>query len=375
MSAEPSTSPSTAAASGEGDAGTVLITGTTSGVGLNAVKALVDRGWTVVTANRDPVRAAAAATSLGIPCDHLHHLRIDLGDLNSVRVGVEALVDSLGFDIDALVINAAVYKPQLKEAERSPQGYEISMATNHFGHFLLIQMLLDDLQRSTHPSRRVVILGTVTANSKELGGKIPIPAPADLGDLSGFEKGFKAPIAMASGMPFKPGKAYKDSKLCNMITTQELHRRLHGSTGIVFSSLYPGCVADTPLFRNTPRLFQKIFPWFQKNITGGYITQALAGERVAQVVADPEFAVSGAHWSWGNRQKKGGKQFLQELSEKASDPSTAQRTWDLSMKLVGWPERGLGESAALDSRNISVSPQSALPLQDAANTQAVELTL
>ena len=315
--------------------GAVLITGTTSGVGLNATKALVDRGWTVVTANRDPIRAAAAADGLGIPRDKLHHLRIDLGDLESVRVGVETLVGSLGFGIDALVINAAVYKPRLKEPERSPQGYELSMATNHLGHFLLIHLLLPDLQASKHPSRRVVILGTVTANSKELGGKIPIPAPADLGDLSGFKAGFKAPIAMANGKAFKPGKAYKDSKLCNMITTQELHRRLHDSTGIVFSSLYPGCVADTPLFRNTPKAFQTIFPWFQKNITGGYVSQALAGERVAQVVADPDFAVSGVHWSWGNRQKKGGKQFSQELSDKASNPDTARGVWDESMKLVG----------------------------------------
>ena len=318
-----------------GAAGTALITGTTSGVGLNATKALVDRGWTVITANRDPVRAAAAADSLGIPSAQLHHLRIDMGDLESVRVGVETLVASIGRPLDALVINAAVYKPRLKQPEWSPQNYEISMATNHLGHFLLIQLLLPDLQRSSHPSRRVVVLGTVTANSKELGGKIPIPAPADLGDLAGFKAGFKAPIAMASGKPFKPGKAYKDSKLCNMITTQELHRRLHGSTGIVFSSLYPGCVADTPLFRNAPRAFQKIFPWFQKNITGGYVSQALAGERVAQVVADPAFASSGVHWSWGNRQKQGGKQFSQELSDKASNPEIAQGVWDCSMKLVG----------------------------------------
>jgi len=316
-------------------AGTVLITGTTSGVGLNAAKALADRGWHVVTANRDPVRAAAAAETLGIPHGQLTHLRIDLGDLDSVRVGVETLVASLGRPLDALVINAAVYKPRLKEPERSPQGYEISMATNHLGHFLLIQLLLPDLQRSTHESRRLVVLGTVTANSKALGGKIPIPAPADLGDLAGFKAGFKAPVAMADGKPFKPGKAYKDSKLCNMITTQELHRRLHASTGLVFSSLYPGCVADTPLFRNAPKAFQKIFPWFQKNITGGYVSQALAGERVAQVVADPAFAVSGVHWSWGNRQKQGGKQFSQELSDKASNPGTAQGVWDESMKLVG----------------------------------------
>ena len=314
-----------------GTPGTVLITGTTSGVGLYATNALANLGWKVVTANRSPQRAAGAADALGIPKDRLHHVLMDLGDLENVRSAVSQLSDP----IDAVVCNAAVYKPKLKLPERSPQGYEISMATNHFGHFLLVQLLLDRLKASSHPSKRVVILGTVTANSKELGGKIPIPAPADLGDLSGFEAGFQAPIAMASGKAFKPGKAYKDSKLCNMITTQELHRRLHQETGMTFSSLYPGCVADTPLFRNTPKAFQTIFPWFQKNITGGYVSQSLAGKRVAQVVADPNFAESGVHWSWGNRQKKDGRQFSQELSDKATDPETACRVWELSMELVG----------------------------------------
>ncbi len=335
MASDPTISATPLAAAGKsGIPGTVMITGASSGVGLHAAKALVDRGWHVVMACRDVPKAQAAARALAISDVALTHLQVDLGDLSSVRRLVEAF-HATGRPLDALVCNAAVYKPRLKEPERSPEGYELSMATNHFGHFLLIHLLLEDLKRSSHPSRRLVILGTVTANSKELGGKIPIPAPADLGDLSGFAAGFKAPIAMADGKRFKPGKAYKDSKLCNMITTQELHRRLHGSTGIVFTSLYPGCVADTPLFRNTPRAFQTIFPWFQKNITGGYVTQELAGERVAQVVADPDFAESGAHWSWGNRQKQGGKQFVQELSEKASDPATAAKTWDLSLRLVG----------------------------------------
>ena len=52
------------------------------------------------------------------------------------------------------------------------------------------------------------------------------------------------------------------------------------------------------------------------------------------MVADPSFAVSGVHWSWGNRQSKGGKQFSQELSDKASNPETASRRWDLSLQLV-----------------------------------------
>ncbi|MFM7086653.1 MAG: protochlorophyllide reductase [Cyanobium sp.] len=317
-----------------GTPGTALITGASSGVGLFATRALVERGWHVVMACRDTDKARRAQAALAIPDAAVTHRQVDLGDLDSVR-RLAAEVQADGRSLDALVVNAAVYLPRLKQPQRSPQGYEISMATNHLGHFLLIHLLLDKLQHSQHPSRRLVILGTVTANSKELGGKIPIPAPADLGDLSGFAAGFKAPIAMADGKPFKPGKAYKDSKLCNMITTQELHRRLHDSSGIVFTSLYPGCVADTPLFRNTPRAFQTIFPWFQKNITGGYVSQALAGERVADVVMGPDFAVSGVHWSWGNRQKKDGRQFSQELSDKASNPETARRVWESSLQLVG----------------------------------------
>ena len=324
--------------------GTVLITGTTSGVGLYACKALAYRGWQVITANRHPLRAVAAAERLGIPSSQLHHLRMDLSDLQSVRDGVETLLSSLEQPLDALVCNAAVYQPRLSNPLRSAQGYELSMATNHLGHFLLIQLLLENLGKagifqsarcSSLSSARVVILGTVTANYKELGGKIPIPAPADLGDLSGFEQGFHAPICMASGKRFKPGKAYKDSKLCNMITTQELHRRLHKDTGILFTSLYPGCVADTPLFRYTPKLFRFIFPLFQRLITGGYVSQARAGQRVAQVVANSEFGVSGVHWSWGNRQKKNRESFRQELSERVTDPNTARRVWQLSVKLVG----------------------------------------
>jgi len=140
---------------------------------------------------------------------------------------------------------------------------------------------------------------------------------------------------MIDGMPFKPGKAYKDSKLCCMMMSRELDARFHASTGIVFSTLYPGCVADTPLFRNAPRAFQKIFPWFQKNITKGYVSQPLSGQRVAQVVTDAEFAQSGVHWSWGNRQIAGRAAFSQPLSSKATDVARSDLLWTLSAGLVG----------------------------------------
>ena len=311
---------------------TVVITGASSGVGLYAAKALTNRGWHVVMACRDLEKGGKAAQTAGIPQDSYTLIHIDLGSLQSVRRFVENF-RARGLSLDALVVNAAIYMPLLKEPLRSPEGYELTVTTNHLGHFLLCNLMLEDLKKSSYRDRRLVILGTVTHNPDELGGKIP-PQP-DLGELEGFADGFKEPISMIDGKKFEPVKAYKDSKVCNILTMRELHRRYHESTDITFSSLYPGCVADTPLFRNHYPLFQKLFPWFQKNITGGYVSQELAGERVGQVVADPEYRQSGAYWSWGNRQKKNGKSFVQQVSPQARDDERADRLWDLSAKLVG----------------------------------------
>jgi protochlorophyllide reductase len=312
----------------------VIVTGASSGVGLYAAKSLAARDWFVVMACRDLAKAKRVAHEQGIAPDRHALLQIDLGSQQSVRAFVDAF-HALGRPLHALVNNAAVYLPRLKEPMRSPEGFEISVATNHFGHFLLSRLLLDDLKRADQPTGRLVTLGTVTANSEEFGGKVPIPAPADLGNLQGLEAGFRDAVAMIDGKPFKPGKAYKDSKLCNMVISRELHRRYHAETGIVFNTLYPGCVADTALFRDTPKAFQTIFPWFQKNITKGYVTQELAGERVAQVVIDPAFAQSGVHWSWGNRQQAGRAAFAQPLSAKAENEARASRLWDLSERFVG----------------------------------------
>jgi len=317
---------------GQDQKSTIAITGTSSGVGLYAAKALAQRGWHVVMGCRDLPRTEKAAQTLGIPQDSYTILHIDLASLESVRQFVKDFRAS-GKSLDALVCNAAIYMPLLKEPLRSPEGYELTVATNHLGHFLLCNLLLEELKNSPAAERRLVILGTVTHNPDELGGKIP-PRP-DLGDLKGFAEGFKEPISMIDGKKFEPVKAYKDSKVCNVLTMRELHRRYHEPTGITFSSLYPGCVATTALFRNHYSLFQKLFPLFQKYVTGGFVSEELAGERVAAVVADPEYNQSGAYWSWGNRQKKDGKSFVQTVSPQARDDEKAERLWELSAKLVG----------------------------------------
>jgi protochlorophyllide reductase len=315
-----------------------IITGASSGVGLYAAKALLARNWRLILAVRNPEKMEAAAKAHQFNPGQFEAWELDLGNLDSVRAFVKRFNGS-GQKLNALLCNAATYLPLLKEPARSPQGFEISVATNYFGHYVLSRMLLENLMQTAKNQEhaRLITLGTVTANSEEFGGKGPIPAPADLGELEGLHAGFKAPIAMINGKPFKPGKAYKDSKLCNMVMNRELQKRYHASTGVIFNTLYPGCVAETALFRDTPPLFQKIFPWFQKNITKGYVSQELAGERVAQVVADPRFTQSGVHWSWGNRNSAIREPFAQELSMKAKSEKLSKDLWQVTAKLVGMP--------------------------------------
>ena len=119
-----------------------------------------------------------------------------------------------------------------------------------------------------------------------------------------------------------------------MVTVQELSKR-YPSKKIIINSLYPGCVADTKLFRDTPWLFRFLFPIFQKFITRGYVSQRLAGERVANVATNRGFSKSGVHWSWGNRQKFGRKAFSQKLSKRIIDANTSRETYNLTRKLVG----------------------------------------
>ena len=160
----------------------VIVTGASSGVGLHATKALIGRGWHVVMACRDLAKAKAASSALDIPAESLSLARVDLGSQASVGDFV-ARFQASGLKLHALVCNAAVYLPLLKQPVRSLEGYEISVATNHFGHFLLSYLVLPSFVPIRGHAPRLITLGTVTANFEEFGGKVAIPAPADLGDL------------------------------------------------------------------------------------------------------------------------------------------------------------------------------------------------
>ena len=201
---------------------------------------------------------------------------------------------------------------------------------------------------------RMVIVGSITGNSNTIGGGLVLPL-ADLGNLEGLEKGGKNPVSMIDGGVFNGAKAYKDSKICNMMTVNELHKRYHTSTGITFSSIYPGCIATTNLFREKRLWFRKLFPLFMQYVTGGFVSENEAGERLAQVVDAPECSKSGVYWSWNGGAKSlpvkqadgtifgtggsGGVIFENQPSDQVSDPVKSRKMWDLSTKITGavWP--------------------------------------
>lgn len=332
----------------------VVVTGSSSGLGRKCAATLAKTGrYYVIMAVRDVDKMKAVAKEEKLPEDSYTVMKLELGNLQSVRDFVANLkAFKSARPLTHLICNAAVYRPTEPQPMWTDDGFEMSMGVNHLGHFLLVNLLIDDMSRAK--GARCCIVGSITGNSNTVGGGLVYPR-ADLGKLEGFEKGAKNPVSMADGKPFLGAKAYKDSKVCNMMTVSELHNRYHESTGIVFSSMYPGCIAETALFREKRPWFRKAFPWFMKYVTGGYVGEEEAGERLAQVIDDPICSKSGVYWSWnGGAQQvgrwsedgkpkgaggSGGEIFENEQSDAVRDGPTARKMWDLSVKAVGLSEK------------------------------------
>lgn len=328
-----------------------VVTGASSGLGLNAAAALAKSNeYFVVMAVRDVEKGKRAAKQLDFPEGSYVVMKLELGSLRSVRDFVANLkAFKSARPLNHLVCNAAVYKPADPAPAWTDDGFEMTMGVNHLGHFLLCNLLIEDMARAKNA--RLVVVGSVTGNTNTIGGGLVYPR-ADLGTLGGFAEGGTNPVAMADGAPFFGAKAYKDSKVCNMMTLSELHSRYHDETGIVFSSLYPGCIAETALFREKRPWFRQAFPWFMKYVTKAYVSEEEAGERVAQVISDDRTGVSGKYWSWSGAEGSGGAGgaiYENEQSEAVRDTATSTKLWELSKTMVGLAERDMYKKGKMEN--------------------------
>jgi protochlorophyllide reductase len=331
---------------------TVIITGTSSGLGKQTARALCDSGeWYVIMAVRDPAKMRAVAKEMRLPENSYEVMDLELESLRSVRQFVKN-VKAMGRQLDALVCNAALYLPNQRSPDFTEDGFERCFQVNHLSHFLMIRLLLDDIAKSAH--KRIIVVGSITGNNNTVGGGAVYPL-ADLGKLQGMKAGMQQPISMIDNKAWNGAKAYKDSKVCNMMTIRELHRRYHKQLGITFSTMYPGCIAETSLFRQKRGWFRTLFPLFMKYVTGGYVSEEEAGDRLAECVDSEATKKSGVYWSWNGGARtvayfakndrgevaltgaggSGGALFENEPSDLVRDPYTANEMYLLSEELLG----------------------------------------
>lgn len=216
---------------------TVLITGANSGIGKATATELAKRDARVILACRDRDKADQAVREIRAETrgGQLVVKTLDLASLHSVRNFVdEVLKDEPRLDV--LINNAGVYGCPYSLTE---DGLETQMGVNHFGHFLLTNLLLDRL-KSSAPSRIVI----VSSGLNKFG-------TIDFENLN-------------SEVKYDGEAAYKNSKLANNLFARELARRLEG-TGVGVYCLRPGMVR-TNLGRHVPmpfllRTLGKLFGW------------------------------------------------------------------------------------------------------------------
>lgn len=200
----------------------VLVTGATSGIGLETARQLATMGARVVLGVRDAARGAAIASDIEREGGAAEVLPIDLASFRSVREAAERFLASHP-SLDVLVNNAGV---AVRERQVTEDGHERTWQTNFLSGFLLTRLLLPALRRGEKP--RIVNV----ASDAHRTGRIRWD------DLE-FEHGYGG------------YRAYANSKLAQILFTRELARR---EPGIAVTVLHPGAIA-TRIWRDVPQ------PW------------------------------------------------------------------------------------------------------------------
>jgi NAD(P)-dependent dehydrogenase (short-subunit alcohol dehydrogenase family) len=275
------------------DGRTVVVTGANSGIGLAAVRELARVGAHVVLAVRDPERGARATDAVPGDCEVR---QLDLADLSSVRAFAEAWSGPL----DVLVNNAGVMAvPQ----NRTADGFELQLGTNHLGHFALTGLLLPSI------TDRVV---TVSSGAHRMGR-------IDLDDLNWERRRYRR------------WSAYGQSKLANLLFTMELDRRLT-ETGSPVKALaaHPGWAATSLQGRSGVRVLDAAM-----RAANRFFAQSEAMGALPTLYAAVEDLPGGSYVGPDGRAEQRGHPTLVGRSAAAQDAEVARRLWERSEELTG----------------------------------------
>eukprot|EP00239_Pterosperma_sp_CCMP1384_P009193 CAMPEP_0197867234 /NCGR_PEP_ID=MMETSP1438-20131217/44648_1 /TAXON_ID=1461541 /ORGANISM="Pterosperma sp., Strain CCMP1384" /LENGTH=413 /DNA_ID=CAMNT_0043485869 /DNA_START=123 /DNA_END=1364 /DNA_ORIENTATION=- len=314
----------------------IIITGANSGIGLSGATKLAAEGNRVFLACRTLEKAnqAKAAIESIIPANggEVIAMQCDLASLASIRTFVDTWHDQ-GYPLDVLVCNAGLQYSGEKSVRRTTDGFEVTVGTNHLGHFLLTNLLLPDLEK-TGQGARIVITASEVHDPESPGGSVG--DGATLGQLKGFEADGRS-FEMVDGLEYNSDKAYKDSKLCNVLFAAELQRRLTASgSPVTVNAFGPGLITRTGFFRYQKPVFVKVFDFFANDIFKVAETVEGGGECLRFMVSDE--SLDGKSGLYYNNEITGyGKHTLTQIdpSVEARDVQEAEKLWRLSADLVG----------------------------------------
>ena len=205
-------------------------------------------------------------------------MECDLSSFKSIRAFVEDF-HKLRLPLDALALNAGVQFSGSEIIQRSTDGYELTIATNHLGHFLLASLLLPDLEASSSSSfsssssiangqkgaPRIVVTASEVHDPASPGGSVGKGAHLGSSQFPGLNPSIQSP--MVDGGDWDADKAYKDSKLANVLFASELSRRLKASgSSVTVNSFGPGLITRTGFFRSQNPLFVGLFDFATNEI-------------------------------------------------------------------------------------------------------------
>ena len=293
----------------------IVITGASSGIGVETARALAATGATLFLPVRDLSRAETALAGV-LDSGRVSLVEMDNASFARVRTAAATILIKTKNQVNILVNNAGVMG--IVDRKLTEDGHETNFATNHLSHFLLFQLLKPALLASSTPEFHSRVVNV--SSSAHRASSFPDSDNYD------FQKG-----------GYDHGLAYANSKLANIYMTNEMDRR-YGRKGLHATSVHPGMIYT--------KISRHLGPEFAEQLAAIVRDFEKVLKSAEQGAATTVLAAVGRGW-----EDRGGK-YLQNCEEakrgtednsvfgygyvqKTYDPNNEERLWKDSLKMVG----------------------------------------
>ncbi|CAL5209548.1 unnamed protein product [Lathyrus oleraceus] len=282
---------------------TAIVTGASSGIGVETTRVLALHGVHVIMAIRNiaAARDVKEAILKEIPSAKIDVMELDLSSMASVKKFASEFISS-GLPLNILINNAGVMACPFM---LSKDNIEQQFATNHLGHFLLTHLLLDTMKKTAHESNKEGRIVNVSSEAHKFAYSEGIR----------FDK-------INEQSSYNSWRAYGQSKLANILHANELAKRLKDDgVNIIANSLHPGAIV-TNLYRHTSAIngiVNAVGRLVMKNAQQGAAT-------TCYVALHPQVkGVSGEYFSDSN---------VCKTTSQGKDADLAKKLWDFSISLI-----------------------------------------